>query len=106
MGYEADASSHRETVCVYALAQRAGCNMKALIVILFATCCGCGAFAADESAVSVLTPSSSDRATVEQHRDVNGNYHIVIGGDRYDGRRLIKALIAQLGALDGGGWAR
>ena len=81
--------------------------MKALIVILLATCCGCrGAFAADESAVSVLTPSSSDKATVEQHRDINGSYHIVIGGDRYDGRRLIKALVAQLGALDGGGWAR
>src|ERR1700744_4908909 len=81
--------------------------MKALIVILLAACCGCrGAFAADESSLSVLTPSSSDKATVEQHRDANGSYRIVIGGGHYDGNRLIKALIAQLGALDGAGWTR
>jgi hypothetical protein len=81
--------------------------MKALMAMLLAVCCGCSAASAsDEAALGVLTPSSSDKATVEQHRDTDGSYHIVIGGERYDGRRLIKAFITQLGALDGAGWPR
>jgi hypothetical protein len=77
------------------------------VAILLAMCCGCSAASAsDETALGVLTPSRGDRATIEQHRDGDGSYHIAISGDRYDGRRLIKALVAQLGGAGSDGWLR
>jgi hypothetical protein len=81
--------------------------MKALAAMLLALCCGCSASSAsDETALYVLTPSRGDRATVEQHREADGSSHITISGDRYDGRRLIKALVAQLGNVGSDGWLR
>jgi hypothetical protein len=81
--------------------------MKASIAMLLAMCCGSSAgLASDGAAPDFSAPSASDKVKIEQQRDAGGIYHLVISGDRYDGRRLIKALFAQLGGAGVDGWLR
>jgi hypothetical protein len=71
--------------------------MKALKWIVLATYLGSiSGSASEEAGVSIFTPLVSDKVLIEPQRDSGGRLQLKISGDRYDGRRLIKALMSEL----------
>jgi hypothetical protein len=82
-------------------------SLTLLIFAALATCVAPGvARASSDDIFLVLKPVASDRVEIRSYRDINHRIKIEISGDRYDGRRLIKAMISQLRRASGDGWLR
>jgi hypothetical protein len=60
----------------------------------------------DDIVNSIIKPLPSDSASIQSSRDSAGRLKIEIVGKRYDGRRLIKGLMAQLDAAEANAWLR
>jgi len=55
---------------------------------------------------SVLRPVEGDAVDIQSDRDPGGRLKVTIAVERYDGRRLIRALLTQLGGQRGSVWLR
>jgi hypothetical protein len=82
-------------------------GLTLLIFAVLATFVAPGlARASSDDTLLFLKPVADDRVEIRSYRDIDHRIKIEISGVRYDGRRLIKAMISQLGTAGGDSWLR
>jgi hypothetical protein len=83
-----------------------GAPVIALAIMAIVSAATSAAAISDDIVNSIIKPLPGDSASIRSSRDSTGRLKIEIAGKHYDGRRLIKELMAQLDAAEANAWLR